>query len=129
MSRRVAALAVLLTVGAASASLAGEAPYLGNWARGDGKTRIHVSSCGAEVCARNTWVRHGVSGEKVGDTLVANLSPAGAGRWSGSAFDQRRNQHYTMKVHVANNRMTTRGCVAGGLVCASMNWTRLNSSR
>jgi uncharacterized protein (DUF2147 family) len=129
MLRRAAQLAVLLTIGASSASLATDAPFLGDWARGDGETHIRVEPCGAAFCGVNTWVRPGVSGEKVGDTLVANLRPAGVGRWSGTAFDQRRNQHYTMKVHVANNRMTTRGCVAGGLVCASMNWTRLNSPR
>ena len=126
MLRTAAALAALLTVGAASASLAGQAPFLGDWARADGKTKIHVASCGAAFCGVNTWVRPGVSGEKVGDTLVASVRPAGAGRWSGTAFDRRRNQHYTMKIHVANNRMTTRGCVLGGLVCQSMGWTRLN---
>ena len=130
MIRNVSGLiAAMLMIEPASAAPASGPSYLGDWARGDGKTHIRVEPCGAEFCGVNTWVRPGYSGEKVGDTLVANLRPAGAGRWSGTAFDQRRNQHYTMKVHVANNRMTTRGCVAGGLVCASMNWTRLNSPR
>ena len=126
MLRKAAALAALLTIGASGVSLAHEAPFLGNWARGDGKTHIRVEPCGAAFCGVNTWVRPGVSGEKVGDTLVANVRPAGAGHWSGTAFDQRRNQHYTMKIHVANNRMTTRGCAMAGLVCQSMGWTRLN---
>ena len=126
MLRRAVALAALLTVGAGGASLAAEAPFLGNWARGDGKTHIRVQPCGANFCGVNTWVRHGVSGEKVGDTLVANVRPAGAGHWSGTAFDRRRNQHYSMKIHVANNHMTTQGCVMGGLVCQSMGWKRTN---
>jgi uncharacterized protein (DUF2147 family) len=75
MLRRAAALAALLTIGASGVSLSREAPYLGNWARADGKTRIHVAHCGGEVCARNTWVRHGVSGEKVGDRLILTSSP------------------------------------------------------
>jgi uncharacterized protein (DUF2147 family) len=129
MLRRAAALAVLLTVGAASASLAGEGPLLGDWARGDGKTRIRVASCGAAICARNTWVRRGVSGEKVGDRLILKLKPAGARHWSGKAFDPQRNQTYTISVRVADKRMTTHGCAMGGLVCASMNWTRLNGPR
>ena len=115
-----------MTIGASDVSLAREAPYLGNWARGDGKTRIHVASCGAEVCARNTWVRHGVSGEKVGDRLVLNVKPEGAGHWSGTAFDPRRNQTYRIGVRVTEKHMTTRGCLMGGIFCASMNWTRLN---
>ncbi len=85
MIRRVTELAgVLLMLGAASAASARDLAFFGNWARGDGKTHIRVEPCGGAFCGVNTWVRPGVSGEKVGDTLVANLRPAGAGRWSGS---------------------------------------------
>jgi uncharacterized protein (DUF2147 family) len=123
MLRRVAALATLMTLAASGASFA-EQTYLGDWARSDGKTRIHVASCGAEVCARNTWVRHGVSGEKVGDRLILKVKPAGAGHWSGSAFDPQRKQDYAINVRVADKHMTTRGCVMGGFMCQSMNWNR-----
>ena len=129
MVRGAAALAVLLTVGAGSASLASEATYLGDWARADGKTRIHVASCGPAVCARNTWVKHGVAGEHVGDRLILKVKPAGAGRWSGNAFDPQRKRTYAISVHVTPTRMTTQGCVMGGLVCQSMGWTRVNRSK
>ena len=125
MLRRMAAPATLMAMAASSAALAAPA-YLGDWARGDGKTRIHVAACGASICARNTWVRHGVSGEKVGDRLVLKVKPAGAERWSGSAFDPQRNETYTMTVHVSATYMTTRGCVLGGWVCESMNWRRMH---
>jgi uncharacterized protein (DUF2147 family) len=128
MLRRAAASAVLLTIGASGVSLAREAPYLGDWARADGKTRIHVASCGAEICARNTWVRHGVSGEKVGDRLILKVKPAGAGHWSGKAFDPQRHQTYTISVRATEKHMTTQGCVMGGLMCQSMNWSRMHRS-
>ncbi|MBV8795728.1 MAG: DUF2147 domain-containing protein [Hyphomicrobiales bacterium] len=124
MLRRAAALTALLTIGASGASLAREPPYIGNWARGDGKTRIHVAHCGHEVCARNTWVRHGVSGEKVGDRLVLNVKPAGEGEWSGRAFDPQRDRTYTIAVRATPKHMTTRGCMMGGIMCQSMNWSR-----
>ena len=126
MLRRAIALATLMTIGASGASLAGQA-YLGDWARTDGKTRIHVASCGAAVCARNTWVRRGVSGEKVGDRLILKVKPTGAGRWSGSAFDPQRHQTFAIAVHAADTHMTTRGCVMGGFMCESMNWSRHRS--
>jgi uncharacterized protein (DUF2147 family) len=128
MLRKAAGLGLLLMVGAGSAASAAEPSFLGNWARGDGQTRIRVEPCGADFCGVNTWVRHGVSGEKVGDTLVAKVKPAGAGRWSGTAFDRRRKETYTMKIHVANNHMTTEGCAMGGLVCQSMGWKRTHQS-
>jgi uncharacterized protein (DUF2147 family) len=123
---RAAGLAGALLVGAASAAFASDPPFLGNWARGDGKTHIRVERCGDEVCALNTWVRSGVSGEKIGDRLTLKIAPAGAAGWSGNAFDPQRNQTYTMVLHVADNRMTTDGCAMGGLMCRSMSWTRLN---
>lgn len=130
MISKAAVLAgVFLIVGAGSVALARDPPFLGNWARGDGKTRIRVEHCGAAFCAINTWVRRGGSGEKVGDRLVAKVRPAGAERWSGDAFDPQRDQHYSMKIHVANERMTTAGCVLGGLVCQSMSWRRLDRSK
>jgi uncharacterized protein (DUF2147 family) len=125
MWRKAATLAALLTIGAGGVSLAHEAPYLGGWARADGKTRIQVASCGAEICARNTWVKHGVSGEHVGDRLILKVKPAGAGHWSGTAFDPQRKQDYAINVHVTDKHMTTRGCAMGGLVCQSMGWKRL----
>jgi uncharacterized protein (DUF2147 family) len=127
MLRRAVALAALMTIGASGVSLAAQTSYLGDWARSDGKTRIHVASCGAAVCAHNTWVRHGVSGEKVGDRLILKVKPAGAGHWSGSAFDPQRNKTYSIGVHASDTHMTTRGCVMGGLMCESMNWGRHRS--
>ena len=124
--RRAAVLAgALAAFGAASAAFASPPAFLGAWARDDGKTHVRIKRCGSEFCGVNTWVRHGVSGEKVGDRLVANLAPAGPGRWSGTAFDPRRKEGYTLRIHVAGDRLTTDGCVAGGLLCQSMGWTRL----
>jgi uncharacterized protein (DUF2147 family) len=124
--RRAGALAgALAAFGAASAAFAGAPAFLGNWARGDGKTHVQIKRCGSEFCGVNTWVRPGVSGEKVGDRLIANVKPAGPGRWSGTAFDPRRKEGYTIRIHVAGDRLTTDGCVAGGLLCQSMSWTRL----
>jgi uncharacterized protein (DUF2147 family) len=111
-----------------SGALAGP-DFLGNWKRDDGKTHIRVAPCGAEFCGVNTWVRHGVSTEKVGDRLVAKVKPVGAERWSGSAFDPQRNRHYSMLIHVSNPRMTTKGCVWGGMMCQSMGWTRLGRAK
>jgi uncharacterized protein (DUF2147 family) len=129
MIRRAAALAAVLAALEAGSAQAGGPAFLGNWARDDGKTRIRVAPCSGTYCGVNTWVEPGVKSEKIGDTLVANLKPAGADRWSGSAFDRRRNQHYTIRVHVAGARMTTSGCVWGGLMCQSMHWTRLGRAQ
>jgi uncharacterized protein (DUF2147 family) len=125
----IAMAAALLMTGATSAPVAAGPAYLGAWARADGKTRIRVASCGAAVCARNTWVRRGVSGERVGDRLILRVRAAGAGRWSGSAFDPQRSKTYSILVYVVRRRMTTRGCMMDGFVCESMAWNQFGRSR
>ncbi len=130
MIRRVTRLAaVLLILGAESAASVGGPSYLGDWARGDGKTRIRVEPCGKSVCGVNTWVRRGMKHEKVGDKLIFEVKPSGASHWTGSAFDPQRNERYTVRVKVAGRHMTTDGCVMGGLMCQSMSWTRLDHSK
>ena len=117
-------------LGTASKALAGDPAFLGNWVRGDGKTHIRVAPCGTAFCGVRTWVRPGVvSGEKVGDTLVVDVRPSGAGLWSGTAFDRQQSRHYSIRIRVAGGRMTTKGCEFGGLMCEGMSWTRLGRSK
>jgi uncharacterized protein (DUF2147 family) len=88
-------IAAMLMIEPASAAPASGPSYLGDWARGDGKTDIRVEPCGQSVCGVNTWVRPGVKQEKVGDRLVLKIRRGGASHWTCSAFDPQRDQHYT----------------------------------
>jgi hypothetical protein len=92
--------AALAGLGAANPAFAAGPEFIGNWARDDGKTHIRVERCGADFCGVNTWVRPGHNAEKVGDTLVANLKPAGAERWSAHLSSQ-ENSEEVMKGHEA----------------------------
>lgn len=133
VARALAFLAILGSAGeavaTASAAPVGDPAFLGAWARGDGKTHVRIERCGPEYCGVNTWVKPGVAGEKVGDRLIASVKPVGPGRWSGSAFDPQRDRRYAMRVHVAGNQLTTQGCIFGGMMCQSMNWTRLGHAK
>ena len=130
-------LSTPLGVGAAlltSATLVGIAPAIANaepspfgmWARGDGKAKVRIERCGADLCAINTWIREGTGDEKAGDKLVMSVKPAGIGRWSGTAFDPQRDMSYRLTMTVHETTMTTRGCIVAGLLCKDMGWTRLS---
>lgn len=123
MLRMIAAMAVLVLV--AAPLHAAKTTLEGNWARGDGKAKVRIEPCGDDICAINTWIRPGVSDEKVGDRLVMTIKPDGAGKWIGKAFDPQRRMTYRMSIDVAATTMTTHGCVLGGLLCKNMAWTRL----
>jgi len=121
MLKTLAVLALL----AATPAHAAEPSLEGDWSRGDGKAKVHLGPCGGDICAVNTWIRPGVHDEKVGDKLVMTIRPDGPVKWTGTAFDPQRNLHFRMTIEVGAVKMTTHGCVLGGLICNTMGWTRL----
>jgi uncharacterized protein (DUF2147 family) len=129
MTVRAGSLAALLSAGVASAAAAGDPSFYGHWARGDGNARVRIAPCGGATCVTNTWIRPGTPDEKTGDKLTMDVKPAGAGKWSGTAFDPQRNLRYSMTINVANDHMTSAGCILGGLMCKHMSWTRLGGPR
>lgn len=129
MIRRVSPLACVATLALLSplaAFAAAEPSPFGLWARGDGRAKVRIERCGADLCAVNTWIREGTEGEKAGDRLVMSVAPAGPGRWSGTAFDPQRDLSYRLTMTVRETSMTTRGCIVAGLLCKDMGWTRLS---
>jgi uncharacterized protein (DUF2147 family) len=119
------ALAILAAF--AAPAMASEPSLIGNWARGDGKTRIRVERCGPNYCAFNTWIKPGTKGEKVGDKLFVKVSSSGPSFMKAEGFDPQRNMTYSMRIEIGARAMTTHGCVLGGLMCRSMSWKRLST--
>lgn len=117
--------AAMLGVGAATMCFAAvEAQDItGNWMRGDGKARVNVTRCGSAYCATNTWIRDGNPSEKVGDVLVMRIKPQSGVVLAGTAYDPQRKLNLSASVSISGDTMTTRGCVLGGILCKSMNWT------
>ena len=124
-------LAVTIALSAGGVVLAGldagavsGASITGAWARTDGGSRISVEPCGERFCAVNTWVKDPSKDEAVGDRLVMTLQPRDPVRLAGEAFDEKRGLKYSLLISVAENAMTTQGCVLSGIVCKTMSWTR-----
>lgn len=117
-------IASILVLG--TGSLARAAELDGNWARGDGKARVKIAKCGTDICATNTWIKPGTKDEKAGDVLVMKIQKVSDGSYSGSAFDPQRDRNYKIVLDVGENRMTTKGCVLGGLLCKDVDWTRID---
>lgn len=121
--RKTMMISALLMAGFAGGAEA--ADYDGQWARGDGNARVKIEPCGADICAINTWIKPGTPKEKKGDKLVMTIARGASGSYSGSAFDPQRDMTYKLTMTIDGNRMTTRGCVVAGLICRSVEWTRI----
>jgi uncharacterized protein (DUF2147 family) len=52
------------------------------------------------------------------------LKPKSADTLTGKAFDAKRALTYAIQLKVGGQKLVTRGCLVGGLVCKSVNWSR-----
>lgn len=118
-------LVILSLLLAAPASAQNASQLMGAWQRGDGIARVKVAPCGKVICMTNTFIRPDVTDEKVGERLEFNLNGTDGAALTGTAFDPKSGKSFSTTVTVAGERMTTRGCIAGGLICKSTEWTRI----
>ncbi|ETA50520.2 DUF2147 domain-containing protein [Ponticoccus alexandrii] len=124
---RLLAMALALLAGAAAAD-----PVEGTWkTQPDEGAYAHVRMvpCGDKLCG--VIVRtFNASGEyespNKGKTLVINMEPQGGGQYRGKVWRPSNNKVYTGKMALSGNALKLQGCVAGGLICSSQTWSRLN---
>ena len=123
MSRLAIAAGFLLVTSLCGSAMGAPDPS-GVWMRGDGNARVRIGPCGSQICATNVWIRDTSGGEAIGDKLVLTLKPKSADTLAGKAFDAKRKLTYSIQLKVTKQSLVTRGCVVGGLVCKSVNWSR-----
>ena len=117
------AFAVLLAASPVFAQDA--AQVMGAWQRGDGIARVKVAPCGKVICMTNTYIRPDVTDEKVGERLEFDLNGANGAALTGTAFDPKSGKSFSTIVTVSSERMTTKGCILGGVICKTTEWTRI----
>ena len=121
-SKRVALVALGMLAGA-GAAMAQEVS--GVWERDTGASRVRFSKCGEALCGTISWLKEQAGPAKVGQRIFYDMKPSGANKWNGSAFNPEDGKTYTGKASISGNTLTTQGCIAGGLICKSVSWTRL----
>lgn len=123
----IAAVSLMTLAGAAAAD-----PADGIWQTevDDGAfAHVQVAACGAAVCG--TIVRtFNDSGEyqspNIGRQIVIDMVPQGGGEYRGSVWRPSNDKVYVGKMSVNGDSLILRGCVAGGLICASQGWARVS---
>lgn len=125
--RRVA----LAGIGLVALAVAPGAPALaqdvaGTWLRDSGASRVRFAKCGEVMCGTLAWLKDTSGPAKVGQRIFYDMKPAGDGKWSGSAFNPEDGKTYSGTMTLAGDKLTTSGCVLGGLICRSVTWNRAN---
>jgi uncharacterized protein (DUF2147 family) len=90
---------------------------------------VSVAPCGAAICGTiaRTFNSDGeYQSENIGRQIVIDMVPQGGGEYEGQVWRPSNNKIYIGKMDVSGDALRLRGCVAGGLICASQNWVRVN---
>ncbi len=121
MRALLVALALAVAVPAANA---GDATGL--WIRDDGSAKLRFVPCGGggTLCGFLAWKKEPGGAAKIGQKLFSGMKPNGKDSWAGTAFNPEDGRRYTAKLRLSGNQLVTAGCVLGGLICQSFDWTR-----
>ncbi|MHA7873859.1 DUF2147 domain-containing protein [Roseivivax sp.] len=118
---------------ALSATAAFADPILGTWKTevDDGSyAHIGLVSCnGGKICGTidRTFNAEGeYDSPNKGKALVRNMVPQGGGKYEGRVWRPSNDKIYLGKMQLNGNTLKLQGCVAGGLICSSQTWSRVN---
>ncbi len=100
---------------------------VGTWQRENGASRVRIAPCGEALCGTVVWLKNPAeSKSKIGQRVFFDMKPNGANAWAGQAFNPDDGKTYSGKMNVSGDTLTTAGCVAGGLICRSVSWSKFN---
>ncbi len=123
-------LALVAMFGFATAAVAQDAA-VGVWQTepDDGAfAHIAISPCGGAFCGviQRVFDTSGtqIESDNIGLQIVIDMVPNGDGSYNGQVFRPSNGKTYTGKMNVSGDRLELKGCIAGGLLCASQNWVR-----
>ena len=117
----IASAAVVLTL--AVPALAGDVS--GVWMRSDGAAKVRFGSCGGGYCGSISWLRDpGKSPAQVGQQVFFGMGQSGPNTWTGSAHNPEDGRDYDGSMTLSGNRLVTKGCALGGMICKTTMWVR-----
>lgn len=90
---------------------------------------VTMASCGAKLCgviSRTFNAQGEYASPNKGKVLVRDMAPTAAGKYEGKVWRPSNNKVYLGKMELKGNSLKLKGCVAGGLLCSSQVWSRVN---
>lgn len=96
----------------------------GVWLRTDGMAKVRFSPCNEGYCGTIVWLKHPEGPGKIGEQVFFGMGKTSANTFTGSAHNPEDGRDYDGYMTVAGNRLATKGCALGGMICKTQNWTR-----
>ena len=143
MARTSTYIAVAMALAALTAPVAGAlaAEPTGVWTAAEGKSRVKISKCGANLCGSVVWLREpndeagkpkldihnadaGARGRPIlGVPVLLSMAPEGD-LWRGRIYNAEDGKTYSATFKLSGDaQATVQGCVAA-VFCKTQTWTR-----
>lgn len=97
-----------------------------------GYLHVSIAECGSAICGTIDSAFDGngdqqLDYENLGKRIIWDMVPEGGGSYdNGKIWAPDRDKTYNSKMTLdSQNKLTVKGCVAGGLVCRGQTWTRV----
>lgn len=118
-----------LAVAVAGAAIADPAEGIWQTEVDDGAfAHVQIAPCGNAMCgtiARTFNAEGEYQSPNIGRQIVIDMVPSGGGDYAGSVWRPSNDKIYVGKMNVNGDALILKGCVAGGLICASQGWARV----
>ena len=109
-------------------------PIFGTWTNPRRTIVVKILLCGSELCgeivaagaeAQNDAREAGVE-RLIGTELLQDYRKTGSGRWTGTVFVPDMARSFSSHiVQRSPDVLRISGCILGGLICKSQDWTRI----
>lgn len=89
---------------------------------------VQIAPCGGAYCGTIVKTFKGqqeYQSPNLGKQIVISMAPSGGGAYAGKVLRPADNKTYNGKAQVSGGSMKLSGCVAGGLICKSQTWARV----
>ena len=126
MRHIILAAGLALAAGAAAAD-----PIEGVWQTQPDEgafAHVTIAPCGNAYCGTITRAfkdQAEYASPNVGRQIVIDMAPQGGGNYQGRVWRPANDRIYAGKAAVSGNQMSLSGCVAGGLLCKSQTWVKV----
>lgn len=93
---------------------------------------VRIAPCGADLCGTiaQAYDKAGQPSpdyEHTGKKMLWDMQAKGGGAYGGGKiWAPDSDKTYGSKMSLSGNKLTVKGCVAGGLICRGQDWTRVN---
>lgn len=92
---------------------------------------VQIQPCSQKFCGilTKSFDKDGspIQSDNIGKEIVIDMVPDGTGLYSGKVWRPANDKIYIGKLKLDGDHLAVDGCILGGMICSSQEWTRVKN--